>query len=151
MNKWYWLGPTILLALLIAFVLLAALSWRVSLRGLSVVERAWTGTSRLARWSGVEATESVTPLEHAARIDEALGTDKVAERLAESYGAVRFGRRTLESEAAEEIEVGWREIRSRLLRRLLPPGRAGCAGCSGAGRRAARSRVASRLQRLGEL
>ena len=103
-------------------MLLAALSWRVSLRGLSVVERAWTGTSRLARWSGVEATESVTPLEHAARIDEALGTDKVAERLAESYGAVRFGRRTLESEAAEEIEVGWREIRSRLLRRLLLPG-----------------------------
>ena len=107
-------------------MLLAALSWRVSLRGLGVVERAWTGTSRLARWSGVEATESVTPLEHAARIDEALGTDKVAERLAESYGAVRFGRRTLESEAAEEIEVGWREIRSRLLRRLLklPGGRA---------------------------
>ena len=126
LNKWYWLGPTILLALLVAFVLLAALGWRVSLRGLGVVERAWTGTSRLARWSGVEATESVTPLEHAARIDEALGTDKVAERLAESYGAVRFGRRTLESEAAEEVEVGWREIRSRLLRRLLklPGGRA---------------------------
>ena len=119
LSRWAWLGPAIALSLLAGFVLLAALTWRISLHGLGTIERAWTGASRLARWSGVEASDSVTPLEHAARIDQALGTDKVAERLAESYGAVRYGRGADAHEDTEPVEEGWRLLRGRLLRRLL--------------------------------
>lgn len=118
-SKWVWLGPAAVLALIAGLILLSALIWRVSLQGLGPVERAWTAASRLARWSGVEAAESVTPLEHAARIDQALGTDRIAERLAASYSAVRYGRETNESIDLEPINSGWQQLRGRLLRRLL--------------------------------
>lgn len=126
LSRWVWLGPTIALSIIVGFVLLAALSWRLSLQGLGHVERAWTGASRLARWSGIQAAESVTPLEHAERIDAALGSEQVAERLARSYGAVRYSRPDAETPPPEQIEPDWRALRGRLLRRLLrlPGGRA---------------------------
>ena len=118
-SKWAWLGPTIALAVIVGLVLLAALSWRLSLHGLGTVERAWTGTSRLARWSGIEAAESVTPLEHAARIDAALGAEQTAERLAHSYAAVRYSRGGAELAPPEHITPDWKQLRTRLLRRLF--------------------------------
>ena len=118
-SRWAWLGPTIAAAVIVGLVLLAALGWRLSLQGLGRVERAWTGTSRLARWSGIAAAESVTPLEHAARIDAALGSERAAERLAHSYGAIRYSRPSAEPPAPEQLEPDWKLLRSRLLRRLL--------------------------------
>lgn len=118
-SKWVWLGPVIAVAAIAALALLAAAAWRLSLRGLGPVERAWTAASRLARWTGIEASESVTPLEHAARIDTALGAERAAERLAASYGAIRYSRPDAELAAAEHVETDWRSLRSRLMRRLL--------------------------------
>ena len=118
-SRWAWLGPTIAMSVIVGLTLLAALGWRLSLQGLGRVERAWTGTSRLARWSGIAAAESVTPLEHAARIDAALGSECAAERLAHSYGAIRYSRPNAEPPTPEHIQADWRNLRARLLRRLL--------------------------------
>ena len=134
-NTWVWLGPVIVAGVIAALAVLAVVAWRLSLRGLGTVERAWTASSRLARWSGIEASESVTPLEHAARIDAALGGERAAERLAVSYGAIRYSRPDADPAVTEHVETDWRSLRSRLVRRLLrlPGGALGAADPPAAG------------------
>ena len=124
-SKWYWLGPTIGAAVLAGALIIFAIAWRISLRGLGPAERAWVATARLARWSGVPAIDSTTAHEHALRIDDALGTDEQARRVAQSYAAVRFGRKQLSDEDHTAVSQTWRTLRGRLVRRILhlPGGR----------------------------
>ena len=124
-SKWYWLGPTIGAAILAGAIIVFALAWRVSLRGLGPAERAWVSTARLARWSGVPAGDSTTAQEHATRIDEALGTEDRARSVARAYAAVRFGRKQLSEADDVSVAQTWRTLRGRLVRRMLhlPGGR----------------------------
>lgn len=123
-SRWAWLGPAIALSALAGAGLLAAAAWRWSLRRLAPVERAWIASARLARWSGIGAGESVTPLEHAARIDAALGTEGAAAEVAGAFSAARYGRKRASEEQAAAIRGRWRMLRRRLLRRFFRlPGR----------------------------
>ncbi len=124
-SKWYWLGPTIGAAILAGMIVVFAIVWRISLRGLGPAERAWVATARLARWSGIPAVDSTTAHEHAARIDETLGSEAQAQSVAQSYAAVRFGRKQLSDEDSAAVAQTWRTLRGRLVRRMLhlPGGR----------------------------
>ena len=130
LNRWYWLGPVIGVSSLIGIILLIAISWRISLRGLGPVERAWTASSRLARWAGIRAEESTTPLEHAAKIDRALNLPDLATEVARSHCAVNYGRKVLSEEAQQQARRNWKQLRPRLLRKLfrLPGSRLPDAG-----------------------
>ena len=119
LNQWYWLGPTIAVATLLGLVLLIWIGWRLSLRGLEPTASLWVSTARLARWTGIPAEVSTTPQEHARLIDEAIGVESVALGLADSYTAIRFGRKTLSEEQQWTSRESWKSLRSGLMRRAL--------------------------------
>ena len=119
LNRWYWLTPSIIAAVIAAATVLIFAAWRVSLRGLGPVEQAWVGASRLARWSGLPSGDATTAHEHARRIDAALATDGAALALADAYGAVRFGRKELDEDQGAAATDQARRLRRRLLPRLL--------------------------------
>ncbi len=118
-SKWYWLGPTIGVAVFAAALALFLTVWRISLRGLEPTARLWVSTSRLARWIGVRADPATTPQEHARQIDEMLGLGDLAIGLANHYMATRFGRKTLSDEQREQAVQAWKRLRMSLIRRAL--------------------------------
>ena len=118
-SKWYWMGPTIAGAILVALLILFWLAWQISLRGLEPTARLWVSTSRLARWIGVGAEPSTTPQEHARQIDETLGLGDLAVDLADQYTATRFGRKLLSDEQREDTIQIWKRLRNSLIRRAL--------------------------------
>lgn len=118
-NKWYWLGPVIGVALVVAAFLIIWIGWRVSLRGLEPTAKLWVSTARLARWTGITADPSVTPQEHARMIDRSLALDSLALDLANHYTAIRFGRKTLSDDQQLSARQTWKALRARLIRRSL--------------------------------
>lgn len=118
-NKWYWLGPVIGVALVVAALLIIWIGWRVSLRGLEPTAKLWVSTARLARWTGITADPSVTPQEHARMIDRSLALDSLALDLANHYTAIRFGRKTLSDDQQLSARQTWKALRARLIRRSL--------------------------------
>ncbi len=118
-NKWYWLGPVIGVALVVAALLIIWIGWRVSLRGLEPTAKLWVSTARLARWTGITADPSVTPQEHARMIDLSLALDSLALDLANHYTAIRFGRKTLSDDQQLSARQTWKALRARLIRRSL--------------------------------
>ena len=118
-SKWYWLGPTIAIAVLVAVALALWIIWRVSLRGLEPTARLWVSATRLARWSGIRAEASTTPQEHARRIDQRLGLGDLALDLADHYTATRFGRKTLSDEERDATARLWKSLRRGLIRQAL--------------------------------
>ena len=118
-SKWYWLGPTIAVAIVAGLALLVWVAWRISLRGLEPTARLWVSATRLARWTGIPADPSTTPQEHARRIDERLGLGDLAVDLADQYTATRFGRKTLNDDQRESALQLWKRLRNSLVRRGL--------------------------------
>ena len=119
LNRWYWLAPAIVLSAIAGLALLAALAWRISLRRLAPADRAWVASSRLARWAGIPAADSTTPLEHAAKIDTALNLPRTAADIAAAHCAARYGRHPLDDETQQQAHSNWHTLRPRLIRKLL--------------------------------
>ena len=118
-NWWYLWAPLIALGAITAMSASGALAWHLSFRGLGPAERGWRSTERLARWSGLRVPPSATAVEHATQIDGALATPGIARRIADAYGAVRFGRKELSPDQYDEVRSAWRDVRGRFVRRIL--------------------------------
>ena len=118
-QRWLILGPLIGLGLIVTAGGGTALAWRVSLRGLSPIERTWKSTQRLSRFAGLPADPAATPSEYAARVGAAVGASASARRLADSYARQRFGGKRLTDREIGEARRSGGILRSRLLRHLL--------------------------------
>ena len=111
-----------LLAVLGAFVVSGVggrLAWEWSLRGLSPAERSWASLHRFSRWAGLGGDPSATPSEFAESLGERLYAPADAERLAEHYVHVRYGRGVLQEGEVVGLRRSYRLLRGRLLRRIL--------------------------------
>jgi hypothetical protein len=118
-SLWFVVAPIIGLAGLGMVAASGMAAWRLSLRGLTPVERAWAATQRLARWSGLPLDASETPTEYASTVGAAVYDGESAQTLATLYARERFGRKTLTEPELDEVEGAWLRLRGRLLRRLL--------------------------------
>ena len=116
---WWIYGAAITLGVFVALSGTGWAAWQVSLRGQGPVERAWTATQRLGGWSGLPAEPTVTPNEYAAVLGAALADPEAPRTLARQYGRVRFGRKALQPEEAEDVRRAWHRLRGRLLRHWL--------------------------------
>jgi transglutaminase-like putative cysteine protease len=100
----------------------AVYAWNRSLTGLSYPERVWEKTLRLASWTGLRPQATQTPREYVRDLQEGLPEVRDLPLLLRSYESARFGRRQVGEEEKARLEVLWRELRSRLLRRILRKG-----------------------------
>ena len=118
-TLWWIYGPLVALGVLVVLIGTGWTAWQVSLRGQCQVERAWTATQRLGGWSGFPSEPSVTPNEYATVLGAALAEPEAPRTLAWHYGRVRFGRKALQPEEAEDLRRAWQRLRGRLLRHCL--------------------------------
>jgi transglutaminase-like putative cysteine protease len=95
------------------------MAWSFGLAGLPQPAQVWEKTLRLARWGKAGARPSETPREFATRLTEVVpGTDDVR-YLAATYERSTFGQKQISDEESERVELAWRNVRNRLLRRVL--------------------------------
>ena len=95
------------------------LVWEWSLRGLSPTERSWASLHLLSRWAGLAGSPSETPTEFGESLGENLSASADAERLAQNYVHVRYGRGVLEVQEITRMRQSYRLLRGRLWRRIL--------------------------------
>jgi len=106
---------------LIAAMLAGAgrLAWSYGLAGLPQPAQVWEKTLRLARWGKAGARPSETPREFASRLRDLVpGTEEVG-YLAAAYERSTFGQKQISEDESERLELAWRNVRNRLLRRVL--------------------------------
>ena len=118
-SLWFVVAPIIGLASVGMVAASGLAAWRLSLRGLTPVERAWAATQRLSRWGGLPLDPSETPTEYASMVGAAVYDGDSAQTLATLYARERFGRKTLSDPELDAVEGAWRRLRGRLVRRLL--------------------------------
>ena len=118
-SLWFVVAPILGLASLGLVAVSGTAAWRLSLRGLTPVERAWAATQRLSRWGGVPFDPSETPTEYASAVGAAVYDGESAQTLAALYARERFGRKTLSEPELVAVDGAWRQLRGRLVRRLL--------------------------------
>jgi hypothetical protein len=99
----------------------ASYAWMRGLRGLDAPTRLWEQTVRLASWTRLPALDALTPHEYARTLREEAGAPEV-EALADAYVRHRFGGVPIEADEAEGLELAWRSVRGKMLRRLWPFG-----------------------------
>jgi len=116
------LAGVLLLKSLPGPAMLAALGLFVAgygLAGLPQPAQVWEKTLRLARWGKAGARPSETPREFASRLRDLVpGTEEVG-YLAAAYERSTFGQKQISEDESERLELAWRNVRNRLLRRVL--------------------------------
>jgi transglutaminase-like putative cysteine protease len=94
--------------------------WLRGLRGLSPAGQFFTRLQRGATWSGVAATESMTPYEYARTIASRVpGSRTDAEFLAGLYVRERFGRARLTAPELTRARAAWLRLRGLFLRFMI--------------------------------
>lgn len=95
-------------------------AWSWSFRGLTVTGRAYEEMARLASWLRMGPRPQQTPWEYGQRVMGLIPNAAHAVALVVTrYVEERFGRRTLDAAAEEEVQEAGRLIRKRLLQRLI--------------------------------
>jgi transglutaminase-like putative cysteine protease len=102
-------------------------AWNRGLGGLSTPAQLFEKTRRLSSWSAAGPSPSRTPREFLGGLREEFPDGPDLSLLATAYERVEFGRKLLQSEDEARLNALWRDLRPRLLRRILRR-RAGIGG-----------------------
>ena len=135
-TVWWVLAPLIVVAALGAVSGTGLMAWKLSLRGLTPVERLWMSTQRLSRWSGLPADPADTPQEYGALLGAAVRDPAASRTLAATYTRARFRPGALTDSELGAAQGAWRALRRRLLLRVfrLPVPAAPLVGDASAGK-----------------
>ncbi len=93
--------------------------WQRGLGGLDYATQTWEKTNRLARWSRIRGQPQQTPREYAQKLQEQLPDVKDVGYIGQAYAKARYGRKELAPDEKERLTAVWRNVRNRLLSRLL--------------------------------
>ncbi len=121
-GRTQWVVFGIAAAMAVLFTSLVSGAGYVWLRGLSALDepaRLWEQTVRLASWARLAPSPNQTPREYAGSLRERLdGLDDV-DVLAGAYVRHQFGHHAIARAERDRLDLAWRSVRGRLLRRLF--------------------------------
>jgi len=119
-----WLAVPLLLFVTLSLASTAGLryAWNRRLSGLSRPAQLLEKTRRLSSWAGVGPRPSQTPREFLGCLRDRLPDAPDVSVLVDAYEHVEFGQKPLAPDDDAKLDALWKELRPRLLRRILRRG-----------------------------
>jgi transglutaminase-like putative cysteine protease len=113
------LGVSLLIVLVLLFLALIGLWWRIIYRGLPPVSAAFARVATLGRWAGAPPKRSQTPIEYADALASVVPAERTSlRRLGEIYSRERWGGGA-DRESLEELPHLYDQVRLAISRVIV--------------------------------